>query len=579
MIKKHSLFLAALMLCGGILAASLPLRANTPDITITQFSGFKPDTNIHYQIFDGKSLIHEGEKRVSKNGDLALAAPDFKDNTDTDLTYDFKIHNEAAKAPLHLRLHLDRNAAIFKARGSGLNEFGAVTLKTPQTIQQTKTDWAGIFEQDLAMPANTNNAQEIQIALNGAAAFSFVNNNQGSGIIKVLTAPGGGGPSTAGVNSFSPSPSPLSTSVTSHVNNTIDLLKENYLTAMMLMTEQLSAVAMHQTFAVGTFFDAKQQLEAERSHQRLKAQAVKDYHPSTEMCRIGSYMRSIAHTEQKAEADTRMLGERLLNLYTGEAGTAASINGGSYMAGRLQQFRTVYCDPRDNNDGLALMCDHDGVTGGDAGAQNQLRINKDIDTAITLETPKTLDIDFTDDTLSDDEEDIMALAANLYWPTALEWPTDDGKMLKKEGAMKSARRLIALNTIAHNSLTNIAGLKSASLPPTGGIEPGWMFMKSFVKEFGLSEADIDQWLGERPSYWAQMDVLTKKMVQHPNFYTNLYDKPVNVERMSVALEAISLMQMRDHYDSKLREELIKSAMIETELERDFNAAKSLLRAQ
>ncbi len=576
--KFFSVLTGGLFLC-ALLAAALPLQANTPKNEITKLSGFKPDTAVHYQIFADKALIHEGDEHISQRGELSLSTPNLSQGANADITYNFKISHKDEKTPLHLTLHLDRATATVKARGSGLNEFGAITLQTPDTTKQTKTDWAGIFEQELALNANPAKPQEVQIALNGAAAFSFVQNKATPGIIKILSAPGGGGPSTSGVNSFTPSPSPLSLSVTSHVNNTITLLKNNYLTAMMLMTEQLSAVAMHQTFAVGTFLDAKQQLEAERSHQRLKAQAVKDYHPSDQMCRIGSYMRSIANSEQKAKADTRMLSERLLNNYTGEAGTATSINNGSYIAARLQQFRESYCDVNDNNGGLALMCDHDGNPLTPAtGAHDVMRVNKDIDIVRTIDNPETLEINFSDNALSNDEEDVMALAANLYWPEALAWPADDKGMKKKTNAMKHARRAMALNTIAHNSYTNLAGLKSASLPPAGGVEPGWMFMKTFVKEFGLSEADIKQWLGDNPSYWAQMDILTKKMVQHPNFYTNLYDKPVNVDRISVALEAISLMQMRDHYDSKLREELVKSAMIETELERSFNRAQSRLTA-
>jgi hypothetical protein len=48
----------------------------------------------------------------------------------------------------------------------------------------------------------------------------------------------------------------------------------------MAMTEQLSAVAMQQMEIIGTFLDAKQQLETQRLFQEMAAQAQKDYTPS-----------------------------------------------------------------------------------------------------------------------------------------------------------------------------------------------------------------------------------------------------------------------------------------------------------
>ena len=51
----------------------------------------------------------------------------------------------------------------------------------------------------------------------------------------------------------------------------------------------------------------------------------------------------------------------------------------------------------------------------------------------------------------------------------------------------------------------------------------------------------------------------------PEFFVDLYDKPANVARKNVALQAISLMQRRDLFKSSLRSESILSAIIELEL--------------
>ncbi len=73
-------------------------------------------------------------------------------------------------------------------------------------------------------------------------------------------------------------------------------------------------------------------------------------------------------------------------------------------------------------------------------------------------------------------------------------------------------------------------------------------------------------LGDKPSYFAQMDVLTKKIYQDPYFYADLYDKPANVMRKNVAMRAINNIQKRDIYRSLLRSEAIMSVWLESEIE-------------
>src|SRR5690348_12723839 len=56
-------------------------------------------------------------------------------------------------------------------------------------------------------------------------------------------------------------------------------LEDHILPAMMMMAEQLTAVSMKQTEIIGTFLDAKHQMETQQVFQRLAARAHKDYHP------------------------------------------------------------------------------------------------------------------------------------------------------------------------------------------------------------------------------------------------------------------------------------------------------------
>ena len=87
-------------------------------------------------------------------------------------------------------------------------------------------------------------------------------------------------------------------------------------------------------------------------------------------------------------------------------------------------------------------------------------------------------------------------------------------------------------------------------------------MKALMRDFGMSEEDIHLYLGDNPSYYSQMEMLTKIMYQHPNFYTNLYDKPANVDRMNASMQAIGLIQQRDRHESQMRQEMLISQLVE-----------------
>jgi len=71
-----------------------------------------------------------------------------------------------------------------------------------------------------------------------------------------------------------------------------------------------------------------------------------------------------------------------------------------------------------------------------------------------------------------------------------------------------------------------------------------------------------------------MEVLTKKIHQNPVFFTELYDKPANVMRKQVAMQAVELMQKRDMYRSLLRSEAVFSVMLETAISQQQQKLKN-----
>jgi len=136
------------------------------------------------------------------------------------------------------------------------------------------------------------------------------------------------------------------------------------------------------------------------------------------------------------------------------------------------------------------------------------------------------------------------------------------------------RNVIAKRSVAEHSFNTIVGMKSLSKEEAGSPSQPTLsqpYMLLILETLGLGTTsafaaeEIAIYLGDRPSYYAQMDLLTKRIFQNPNFFVNLYDEPANVERIGVALQAIGLMQDFDTWQSYLRTEAMLSVVMELEL--------------
>lgn len=361
------------------------------------------------------------------------------------------------------------------------------------------------------------------------------------------------------------------------------LLEDNVIPAMMLMAEQLTVGAMQQVGIIGTFFDAKQQLETQRALQNLQAEIRRDYQPSMGLCEFGSAAKSLAASERLGDYNGVLLAERALDRHLGSA-YAAGFGGEQYdKENRLRQFKQKYCDISDNNNGLASICLSNGAgpAGGITvvGPPDKSRLDKDIDYSRTLGTPWTLEVNYGDKELKNDEEDVFALSNNMFGhkvftripPMILKGKRNtvgsqgginvSGPEDAREAFM-DMRALMAKRGVAENSFNQMVAMKSE------GTGASTKYLQEMMKELGLGvdpdkPEDIEKLLGKNPSYYAQMEMLTKKIYQNPDFFTNLYDTPANVSRKEAAMDAIELIQKFDMFKSNLRTEANLSLMLET----------------
>lgn len=367
-----------------------------------------------------------------------------------------------------------------------------------------------------------------------------------------------------------------------------DFFRKYWVKGLAELTRFLSVSGIYQVEMVGTFFDAKNQLETKRLFNQMVVEAHKDYHPSEGICAFGTNTRSLASTEQRSVVTKSLLSKRSLARHLASQGTLGEAGLENEIAVRWQKFVRTNCDPNDNApfatttsaapsglSGLALACDRDGPGGSTAsGAVTYDRKNRDIDFTRLIETPRTLTLNFADvhppASVPADEEDVLSMSMNLYGhqPTVTSLSRKALQTEEAQNLYMALRSVIAKRSVAQNSFNAIVAIKSAGTAPVAPAGNVSHFMAAAFRDMmppTTTEAEIYAILGENPSYFAQLEFLSKKLYQSPKFFADLYDKPVNVERKSVAMKAVELMLDRALYESELRQEMVLSVLLSSEL--------------
>ncbi|MCB1558715.1 MAG: hypothetical protein KDJ50_07345 [Alphaproteobacteria bacterium] len=319
------------------------------------------------------------------------------------------------------------------------------------------------------------------------------------------------------------------------------------------LTDEVRAAIVGRAMMIGAFIDGRSELASLSVIQRLNAGSIKNYHVSDQICRFGTLSRSIAETQERADANKLVFSKLFLDrnaqqknlLYT-EATMA--------LNNILDDFKSKYCMDTDANGGLEGYCNS-------IMANPDEFYGKDIDYTRVFDTPLTLNVDFTDNSLTNDEQAVMALFHNISYMSP-NYGTEDGKQIvkpDKSDDLQNMHQMNAVRQLVANTFANQVALKAK------GNNKSATYMHNVIKGLGLSDADAKKLIGENPSYNAQMEVLTKKIYQDPEFYVNLYDTPQNVDRQKVAMLAIQLMQERDLLETYRRKEMLLSELLEMKL--------------
>ncbi len=353
------------------------------------------------------------------------------------------------------------------------------------------------------------------------------------------------------------------------------------------VASDLSAVATAQSQLTGKFFDAQHMMETTGLFQTLRAQAHNDYHPSVAMCEFASNTTTLFESQRNAEIGAYVLSQRSLDRVMNAVNTLSAAGNDTEKRARIELFKTTYCNPSDYDGRLDLMCSHAGGTGG----ADRTRHNRDIDFFKMMVEPSTLNVNFRasiapQHNLTADETDIMSLAANLYnydipdpIPPSSFTQGAVGNLSNAQEQLMDRRAHFAKMSVAENSFNKIASKKFEGTPG------GRQFALAVLQGLGMSTAEatemLDGFTGGTldPSYDMQMEILTKRLVQSPDFYTNLYGKPADVKRMGVALQAVALMQKFDLFESHLRNEANLSVLLELAVDEEQKRIEDAISGQ
>jgi len=338
------------------------------------------------------------------------------------------------------------------------------------------------------------------------------------------------------------------------------------------MADDIRAAAVGAGMMIGAFLDGSAVNMAQATMQSLNAETIKDFHVSDQICRFGTLSKSLARSESMLETQQAVFSARAMARNAGREFSSGAAGRGRDNYERLKNFVSYYCDNSDNDMGLSGLC----IPVGNATETRNIEYNRDIDYTRAMEESPTLNIDVTDNVLTRDENTVFNLFSYLYGHTQDSSRLSGTSISEFSGSIEKyveSRSVIARRAVAQNSFSKMMAMRSSGSGASHG------FMNLFlIRQLGLPSQEADKYTtawnpgpkvagyddSKKPSYYAQMDILAKRIYQDPEFYVNLMDTKANVKRISASMEAIDLAQTRDMYEAVSRSEMLMALLLDME---------------
>lgn len=345
------------------------------------------------------------------------------------------------------------------------------------------------------------------------------------------------------------SPDIVAASATNFPSSTFDA---TYVGGIKSMANESRNSVLVRVLTLGAFHDGRTLMDTLRTLQMSTARTLRNYTPSDAVCQFGTMTRSIASADAVSKKNQLAFSKILMDRHTQKEGSVYS-DGGRGTIAMLNDFKNKYCSIKDNNTFLEGYCKT-------ATATSDQLYDRDVDFTRVFDVPLTLDADFSDGAAAtNDKQSVIALFENLSMAPPLMSSSSDDFDPSNSLQTQDIRALTAMRQVSANSFAALVGQKAKT--PSEATS----YMKAMIQQLGLNAASAEKLLGANPSYFAQMEVLTKKLFQSPSFYANLYDSEANIDRQRVAMKAIELQQDRDFLESLRRREMSLSVLLNAKL--------------
>lgn len=277
--------------------------------------------------------------------------------------------------------------------------------------------------------------------------------------------------------------------------------------------------------------------------------------PDQNTCSAGTAVEFLARTEEDARVTAAAGAAAVSSRQAMLSGTPQASGEGWEKETRFKRCIEKYCDLEDHGGNVVGAVDALKTRGGlNMLEGDERRTNADIDYGRSFAAPLTLDVDGS---APDDGayEDMLTMASYLYGHDQFFNLTRD----RIDSSLFDVRALQAKRNLVANSFLAQMELKAKSKEP---MSPE---MLAAYQNLGFSGTALADMVGENPSYHAQMDVLTRRLYQDPQFYTNLVTTRENLDSQATAMDAFANMQMRDLYESLRRQELLFAVLLEAKI--------------
>ncbi len=305
--------------------------------------------------------------------------------------------------------------------------------------------------------------------------------------------------------------------------------------ALPKMMTQISVANQKKLEITSTILDAEKHSNAQLVMQKQKYESAKSVLPSEEHCEAVTLSAGNIAARESARANVANSMDFMRQVATSANPVVASPR--DYARVTKEHALCRYADRKSAGGKMALVCD--SVQPSDEDVERSLIGN--------LGSKMTFD--------EEDQQAINAHAQSMMLPNR---PANYDPDLLDYDEMQVAH--MGHRSVASRELLASYCFMKSYEHKFGGEDSMLSYIQAFLTERGLTVAEIEELLGEKPSLYAQKQILVM-LVNNPDFGVSLTDVKENIIRLSNVVKSYSVSTRYDMLESLQCNQMMASQMV------------------